>query len=228
MSTYSATAPSEQGRTIKIDTEHFSVRFLVPIIMLGSAIIFHFVALRALEGAVDGVSPFCIVLPLDALVLFGAGYGAERVLKRLLPSQRGAKLTDQALVVTDARKSPPSVTAFEWDQTVNAAAWRFPIRQRTRVPKGWFCMAVQLVQDEKEFIFYTFKSPKAAEETDHYDRFVRLRPRKETESSTDLRAAAEQRRLLKLEDARWADGAEVSPEDFDAILGAVARHASGW
>ncbi len=228
MSAHSATAPSEQGRTIKIDAEHLSVRLLVPIIMLGSAIIFHFVALRALQEAIAGISPFCIVLPLDVLVLFGAGYVAERVLKRVLPSQRSASLTARALVVTDARKSPPRVTTIGWDQTVNAVAWRFPIRRRTRVPKGWFCMAVQLLQDDEEFIFYTFKSPKAAEETSGYEHFVRLRPRKETQSSTDLRAAAEQRRLLKLEDARWADGAEVSPEDFDAILEVMARHVPGW
>jgi hypothetical protein len=57
---------------------------------------------------------------------------------------------------------------------------------------------------------------------------VRLRPRRETESNTDLRAAAEQRRLLRLEDARWRDGAEIAQDDFRAMLAALTPHVPGW
>ncbi len=51
---------------------------------------------------------------------------------------------------------------------------------------------------------------KEAEELPGYTQFVRLRPRKETLSNTDLSTVAEQRRLLKLEDARWEDGGPES------------------
>ena len=115
-----------------------------------------------------------------------------------------------------------------WDRTVNVMAWRFVVRRRTRIPKGWLCLAVQLLQDEATVILYTFMPPDEAEALRGYANFVRLRPRKETESNNDLRAVAEQRRLLKLEDARWEDGSEIAPDDFRAVLTMLETHVQGW
>ena len=216
------------GRMISIDAEHFSVRFLVPVVMVVVTIIFHLVAIRLLDGAFEGVDPACVVVALDIVVLLGTGFVFERLLKRVMPSRRYAKLDDEQLVVIDGRSRPPAVTEIAWDRKVNTLAWRFPVRRRSRVPKGWYCMAVQLLQDDVEVIFYTFKAPDAAEATRGYNQFARLRPRRETEGSTDLHAAAEQRRLLKLEDARWQDGAEVTANDFDALIAALVDHVPGW
>lgn len=196
--------------------------------MVVVTLIFHLVAIRLLDGVFEGVDPACVVVALDIVVLLGTGYGVERLLKRVMPSRRYATLGEDRLVITDGRARPPEVTGIDWDRKVNTLAWRFPIRRRSRVPKGWYCMAIQLLQDDVEMIFYTFKAPAAAEATPGYDRFARLRPRRETDSSTDLHAAAEQRRLLKLEDARWQDGAEVTANDFDALIAALADHVPGW
>jgi hypothetical protein len=43
-----------------------------------------------------------------------------------------------------------------------------------------------------------------------------------------LSAVAEQRRLLKLEDSRWNDGAEIAHKDFDALLDILRQHVPGW
>jgi hypothetical protein len=131
-------------------------------------------------------------------------------------------------VVTDGRRTPPAVQHLTWTKTVNVLAWRFEVKRRTRVPKGWHCMAIQLLQDEVEVVLYTFMPPKTAEDLPGYTNFVRLRPRKETESNTDLRAIAEQRRLLRLEDTRWEDGAEIAIEDFKAVLARLGQHVPGW
>ncbi|WP_324394640.1 hypothetical protein [Aggregatilinea sp.] len=213
---------------IRIDTEHFSVRFLVPVAMVVVTLLFHVVALKLLDGVFEGVDPACVVVALDIVVLLGTGFAVERLLKRVMPSRRYAVLGHDRLVVTDGRTSPPEVTEIDWNRKVNTLAWRFTIRRRARVPKGWFCVAVQLLQDDVDLIFYSFKSPTAAEAMPGYDQFARLRPRRETEGSTDLHAAAEQRRLLKLEDARWRDGAEVASDDFDALLAALSDHVPGW
>ncbi len=221
-------APEPAGRVISIDTEHFSVRFLVPVVMIGVTVLFHIVALRLMDGVFEGVDPACVVVALDIPVLLGTGYVVERLLKRTIPSRRYATLGHDRLVVTDERTQPPQVTEIDWNRKVNTMAWRFAIRRRARVPKGWFCVAIQLLQDDVDVIFYTFKSPAAVETMPGSDQFARLRPRRETEKAADLHTAAEQRRLLKLEDARWRDGAEITADDFDALVAALGEHVPGW
>lgn len=215
-------------RQITIDAEHFSIRFLVPIIAIGAALLTHFGGKALLDSVIDSVDPLCIILPLDVVVVLAAGFGAEALLKRLMPSRRGATLSDDALTVTDGRSNPPAVSRIDWGQTVNVKAWRFTVRRRTRIPKGWYCLAVHLLQDDTEVILYTFMSPGDAEAAIGYDRFIRLRPRNETQSNPDLSTVAEQRRLLKLEDARWNDGGEISQDDFCALLSTLQRHVPGW
>ncbi|NLF75713.1 MAG: hypothetical protein GX573_08445 [Chloroflexi bacterium] len=216
------------GRRVIIDAEHFSIRFLVPIIALGAGLLTHFGGRALLDRLLDSIDPLCIVLPLDVVAVVGVGYGAEYLLKRLMPSRRTAALSDDALVVTDGRRDPPVVGRIDWQRTFNVKAWRFAVRRRTRIPKGWYCLAVHLLQDETEIILYTFMSPGDAEAIIGYDQFVRLRPRSETQSNQDLSTAAEQRRLLKLEDARWNDGGEISQDDFRALLAILQRRLPGW
>ncbi len=218
-----------QLRPIRIDAEHFSIRFLVPVLSIVLVILLHLLGTAILDGLMEGgENPSCIMLPIDLVALVGFGFGLERLLKRVMPSRRSAALGDRELIVTDARANPPIVTRLDWDKAVNVKAWRFTVSRRTRVPKGWYCMAVHLLQDEQEAIFYTFMPPPEAEASIGYTNFVRLRPRKETQSNSDLTAAAEQRRLLRLEDARWSDGAEITREDFRALLAVLQRWVPGW
>lgn len=220
---------SGDQRVIKIDSEHFVIRLLVPVLTIVSVVVVYVLGHSLLRGLGDeGISPTCIVLPVALAVLLGGGYVIERVLKRLMPSRRSAVMTSEALTVTDGRRKPPDITRIEWDKTINVTAWRFKVARRTRVPKGWYCMALRLLQDETELFLYTFMSQEEAERAIGYTNFVRLRPRKETQSNTDLNAVAEQRRLLKLEDARWDDGAEVERDDFHALLAMLQRWVPGW
>lgn len=220
--------PAHQARLILVDSEHFAVRFLVPVLSLGLVIVVHILGAALLAGQVEGASPGCVMLPVDAVVLYVGGQLIERLLKRVLPSRRSAQLDDKALVIMDGRTRPPLTITFDWLQTVNVSAWRFDIPRRARVPKGWYCMAVHLLQDETEAVLYTFMPPEEAELVIGYNRFVRLRSRKETEANSDLSAVAEQRRLLKLEDKRWNDGAEITKDDFRALLTVMQRRVAGW
>ncbi len=225
------THPDPSGATerpIAIDAEHFAVRFWVPVLALVFAGGVHVVGMALVGRFLENTSPACLILPLDVLVFMGGIYALDRLAKRRLPSRRSATLSEQALVVTDRRRSPTRVTRIDWERTVNVKSWRFVVHRRTRIPKGWYCMALQLLQDEEEVILYTFMSPQEAEQVPGYASFTRLRPRKETLSSTDLSAATEQRRLLRLEDQRWEDGAEISADDFRAVLALVRRFVPGW
>lgn len=216
-------------RVFPVDAEHFSIRLLVPVLTVVLTVLFHIVGLLVLnEVASEDTSTICILLPLDGLVLLTAGLGIERVLKRLLPSRRSARLSHDSLTLTDARPNPPDVRTIYWERALNASAWYFVVRRRTRIPKGWYCIALHLLQDDTEIILYAFMPPAEAEALPEFARFVRLRPRKETETITDLRLAATQRRLLRLEDARWTGGAEIAAADFAAVLARLAIHAPAW
>jgi hypothetical protein len=216
-------------RLIRIDTDHLMVRFLVPTLTIGVVILLHLIGVTALDRLLDtDISPLCVMLPIDVAVFLGVGTVVERSLKRRMPSRRFATLSDEALTVTDARRKPPSVTCITWDQPVNIKAWRFTVPRRVRVPVGWYCLALYLLQDEEEAILYTFISPQKAETVVGYQKFVHLRSRKAIESSTDLGAVAEQRHLLKLESSRWYDGAEIAPEDFIALLTTLRQQVPKW
>lgn len=215
-------------RQIDVDQEHFGVRFMVPVLAFGLALIWHIGGLQRLPDPLFGVDSLCLILPADVLIVLGVGYAVEQSLKRWFPSRRSATLTDEQLVLTDARHKPPRTVTIRWDQTVNVLAWRFTVKKRTRVPKGWYCLALHLLQDETELILYTFFSPHDAGQVPGYVNFVQLRSRQETLSNTDLSAVAEQRRLLRLEDARWTDGAEINAEDFSIVLRTLERHVPGW
>ena len=89
-------------------------------------------------------------------------------------------------------------------------------------------MAVYLLQDETDAILYTFMNPQAAEAVIGYGHFVRLQSRRSSGSDADLETLAEQRRLLKLENLRWQDGAEISPDDFNALLAVIQRRVPAW
>jgi hypothetical protein len=222
------TALASDERQIVIDAEHAAVRWLVLLLTGGLVVLVHLVGTALVRRMAVGVSSECIVLPLDVVALVAGGLTIESVLKRLIPSRRSATLSDQALVVRDERHHPPHITRIAWDKMVNVKAWRFTVSRRARVQKGWYCMAVYLLQDDEEVVFYAFLPPHEAETILHDHQFARLRPRQEIKSSTDLNTVAEQRRLLKLEDARWNDGAEISKEDFKALLESLRQHVPSW
>jgi hypothetical protein len=216
-------------RLIRIDAEHLTVRFLAPTLTIGVVILLHLIGVVVLNRLLDtDISPSCVMLPIDVAVFLGVGTVVERLLKRRIPSRRSATLSDEVLTITDARRKPPTVTRITWDKAVNIKAWRFTVTRRARVPVGWYCLALHLRQDEDETILYTFMSPQEAEAIVGYRKFVHLRPRKEIESNTDLNAVAEQRHLLKLEGSRWYDGADISPEDFTALLVTLRQQVPKW
>lgn len=218
-----------QARLIKIDSEHFSIRFLLPILTIVLVILVHIGGMTLIDDVIKSANPLCLVLPADLVVLLFGSTLIERLLKAALPSRRTAVLSHNGLTITDARRNPPEESSIDWSLPFNVRAWRFSISRRgRRVPRGWYCMAIQLLQDETEMIVYTFMPQQEAEDAVGYSQFVRLRPRNETQSNTDLNTVAEQRRLLKLEDARWEDGAEMDRKDFSAVLGHVQRVLPDW
>jgi hypothetical protein len=216
-------------RLIPIDTEH-SNQLIVPALALVTALVAHVVGLALFTSLLRKIaSPVCAMLLIDAVVFVAAWSVIERIVRRVRPIRRYAVLSAEALVITDARRNLVQVTRIAWDKTVNINAWKFAISRRTRVPKGWYCLAVYLLQDETDAILYTFMNPQVAEAVIGYGHFVQLqKPTQSSGSDATLETLAEQRRLLKLENLRWQDGAEISPDDFNALLAVLQRHVPAW
>jgi len=120
------------------------------------------------------------------------------------------------------RKKPEQV--LRWGERVNLLTWRFTVPRRGRVPKGYLCLAMQLLQDEQQITIYTFYDPKKLDRLEKVEAFTPLVSRRTLqEDRLNLRVAGQQRRLLQAEDERWQNGAELVPEDFAALWRLVCR-----
>lgn len=223
------------ARVFPVDVEHAGIRFVLPIIILVSGVLLYLM----LSPLIDAILPN--LLGMDALngivtfviALFGAlGIGAlaDRLLKRYWSSGRTLTLDDKMLVLRDQRGRRQSETCLLLDQRLNVLSWRFTVKRSSpRAPSGWQMLACQLGQDDTQMTLYTFMPPKAATALPLNHVFTNLAGRKEIEGGKlSLRETGEQRRLLKAENERWEDGAELQPDSFSSVLAALAPHIPEW
>ncbi len=211
-----------QMRRLPVDVEHLGVRVVVPLLAVAGLVLVLVLGPMVLAalGLEDTVAS-SLLLPLAILAAVGAALIGDRVLKRYWPSGRELLVDNSWLVLRD-RKQPERVV--RWDERVNLLAWRFTVPRRGRVPKGYLCLAMQLLQDEQQITVYTFYDPKKFDQIEEGDAFTPLVSRRALqEDRLNLRVAGQQRRLLQAEDERWQNGAELIPEDFVELWRLVCR-----
>ncbi len=205
---------------ITVDPEHGGLRFAV----LGSFILV-------------GVGGFLIAGSLLSAYSFGGILAAaigviasvlvtrvvESRLKQRWPSGRTLEVSP-----TSIRLALKGQTQREVDPTqhVNVLTWRFPITRRTRIPKGWFVVALGLMQEHTYIAVYTFMSPEEFKSLPLADGYTILTPPKKQES--DIRLAGQQRRLREAEIWRWNEGAEISNEAFLTYFNHLKTHFPVW
>ncbi len=226
---------SSTPRVFPVDVEHAGIRLALPILIVGSGVLFY-VVLSPLIGSVvesllgvdalNGFASFGVAL-LGAL---GVGVLADRLLKRYWSSGRRLVLDTQALVLRDQRRGRTPQTRIVLDQRINVQSWRFTVRRSSpRAPSGWIMLACQLGQDDTQLILYTFMPPKRSATLPLLRVFSELAGRKDLEGGKlSLRETTEQRRLLKAENERWQDGAELQPESFASVLEALSPYIPEW
>jgi hypothetical protein len=206
-----------------VDVEHLGIRMAVPLLAVAGFVSIFWLGPLALDllGLGDtGAS--VILLPLAVAAAIGAAYAGDYLLKRFWPSGRYLLLGDRCLVLRDRRK-PEQVV--DLDERVNVLAWRFTVSRRGRVPKGFYCMALQFTQDENQITLYTFADPKKIDGLPGMDKFTVLAARKTIrDERLNMRVAGQQRRLLQAEDIRWQDGAELLVGDFRDLWQALQQH----
>jgi hypothetical protein len=208
---------------LPVDAEHLGIRIAVPLFAIVAFIVVLWLGpiLFSVFNLADSVVGL-VVLPLAIAAAIGGSFLADRVLKSVWPSGRELLVDEHYLVFRQGRNSDIVLT---WDDRVNALCWRFTISRRGRVPKGYFCLALQFIQDEDQITAYTFYNPQHIDELQKADAFTPLVPRKSLEDDRlSMRVAAQQRRLLQAENDRWESGAELEPDDFVKLWQIIQEH----
>lgn len=222
-------AENSEARVIPVDVEHAGVRLGVPLAAVAGGVLIYLVASAILNSLGSAGPLICL-----ALIIAGTGGVitaglADRALKRLWPSKRLLRVDDDGVQLLDRRRREENVMRIAWAARINAIAWRFTVKRGSaRINKGSIMLGCQLVQDETSMIVYTF-APSADADDPRYKDFVQLMPRTVVaKSELPLREANRQRRLLRLEDERWEDGAELLPADFAYLIDRLEAHGPVW
>jgi hypothetical protein len=204
-----------------VDAEHGRLRLVVLLVFIGAWVLSYFIVSRLVESG--GLSLIAVVVSFAiAYILTNQ---IEKQLKRRWPSGR--------MVVVDGdgvrlmRNDQPE-QEMRADQAVNQIYWRFTVRKRSRVPKGWLMYACALEHEERHLTVYTFLPPSSVDDYERAKQFTALTGKKDAQGRTDLRLAGEQRRLRDAENYRWLNGAEMNADDFKRYIEQLHTQFPEW
>lgn len=220
----------DEPRVILVDQEHAGLRVLVPLLTFFTCIGTYWFGMQIISNAGSGSTSLTllIVLPASVIAALAVAWLGERVVKRLWPSRRHLQVETSGLTL---RNRGETEAALNWDQRVNVVSWRFVVPpRRGRVPKGWYCMACRLTQDDAAITLYSFFPPDEAKELAFFDQFAVLASRKMWEKATPAErlAMGEQARLHSAEAERWQYGAELTRQDFADLMHVLGARVEGW
>jgi hypothetical protein len=213
-----------------LDRNHVGIRLLVLVTMFGSAIIGLFIIMPTLTNliGITALPQLCTTVTGALALGVGASWAIENLLLKVWPSGRWLVLDNQHVELRKG-KQPISI---RWADRVNVMAWYFVInRGRTWVPKGWYCLAIRLSQNDQIMTPYTFVKPEEAQKLKQWPAFEMLVSRKQAPKRGEehlLKKVTEQGQLRDAEKDRWQDGVEMTAQDFFALLETVDHNVATW
>lgn len=207
--------------SLTVDPEHSGLRLAVVGVFGISAVILYFVTTRIIPQ-LSGINIIAAVVALaGATVLTQV---IDRLFKQRWPSGRSLRIVEDKVQLVQRDSVQREI---DGDQHVNVLMWRFTIAKRTRIPKGWYMVAIALSQDDLYLPVYTFVSPADFDTLPLHKHYMSLQARKKNEAQ-DLKLAGQQRRLRTAEDARWAEGAEMSKADYERYITRLSQQFPQW
>ena len=208
--------------TFTVDPEHAGIRLITIVLFLGGLVFWYLVVSLLLGGG------FNLIAVIAAFVLtYGTTTVVEKQLKEKWPSGREITVSEEAVQILKKDKVQRSVDP---QQQVNVLLWRFPVKRRTKVPKGWYVVSIALEQEGEYIPSYTFMSSEDFRQIEYSEQYVELVSKKELEKSKnrDMRLAGQQRRLHIAENERWIDGTEMTPEQYSQYIDYLKSHFPKW
>lgn len=209
-----------QGLVIQVDRIPSSIALYTFIAFSISAIIAYIASSMIFSWG------WCSVLGAFIAVVVGAmvSYVTEHGLKKYWVSDRFVHLKPNRLSFIFGQKENRFVDPTE---KVNVLAWYFQVKRNSRVPKGWYVLALCFEQDDVYMPIYTLLSPDDFEDVDT-EFFKMLTGSRQDYKSDNVRMAAEQKRLLMAETARNIDGVEASYLDIEKMLTYLQDQFPEW
>lgn len=211
-------------KKFSVDPEHNALRFSVTVLFILLLIVSYILVNTFMPS--DGINILGVFLAL--LSAFAITQQVEMRLKQRWPSGRLVQIDDKSVQLVSGGKAEVNI---DTEQQVNVLMWRFTIRKRSRVAKGWYVVGFALEQDGDYLPVYTFVSPERFNSLQLANQFVALISAKELKGQAaerDLRLAGQQRRLHTAEQARWMHGAEMSVEDFEVYIAHLQHLYPKW
>lgn len=209
------------NRRLPADRFHTGVR-LATLLLWVLAIVVTYVVLGFIAAPiVSQLSGLGVLVVAIAAIIVAQplAWLAERQLLAHWPSGRSVELEPGGLVWRDRG----TTCRVDFAQKVNFWRWRFSVKRRRsgRVPGNYHCFAIRLLQGDSVVSLYAFLSPTTAEALSTRIPFYELRrPDEPGKSALGGRDSI----FLAAEHARWDQGAELEPGDFDTLMAHLAAH----
>jgi hypothetical protein len=209
--------------TIPVDREHSRLRFAIVVIFIAL-----WMVTFAIANALIISDGFNIIAGIIGIIAAAVGVRlAEPLLKARWPSGRAVQIDLAGIRLMLRDRVQEEVKA---NQPASVLYWRFKVKGRRRVPKGWYVVACALEQDDNYLSVYTFASPEQSEALNKTSHFTELLSEKSVKNvkQDSLRVAGEQRRLRLAEAHRWNDGAEMTLADFQHFIERLNGQFPQW
>lgn len=222
---------SEITSTYRLDDNHLGIRVAVLAILLFGSLLGFLIIMPVMLGLLNmsGLPELCFSVTGALAIGMGGAWLSENVLKKIWPSGSTLKVSEGQLILEKRRGQQ---TQLSWSERLNIQAWYFVIRRgRSLVPKGWYCAACRLLQDDEVITVYSFIKPSMMEEFARRDAFEELisqkhAPRRGQEDQ--LRRVGEQKQMRAAERERWESGVEMQPEDFFNLVETISTKLDYW
>ncbi len=209
------------GRLLPADRFHTGVRVATLAFWL-LAMVATYVVLAFIVHQIFGPLSGLLVLLVAVAAVVAAqplAWLAERQLLVRWPSGRAAELEPGTVLWHD--RGP--ICRLDLSEKINYWRWRFAIKRRRsgRIPGNYHCFAIRLLQGDTVVSLYAFLPPAVADAlAARYPFYELRRPNDPGKSVLGGRDSI----FLAAEHARWDQGAELDPADFEALMGHLAAH----
>ena len=208
-----------QDFSFRVDPHHTGLRLTTIISLFASGAIGLVVVMPEILNylGIDGGARSLALVAGSIVLGVSAGKLVESILLRVWPSGKLLSYEKETLVLS---KHNIQECAIDLNQPVDILAWYFEIpKDRAMVPKGWFCVACHLTQEDNSMTLYAFTPPEEVRTRTQWQSFVELRASKDNPQQSALNTA---------EMHRWSFGAELNRMDFYAILDSIAEKLDNW
>ena len=232
------TFSTQYPRVLHADQEHDRLRVSITVLILVSIWLGYRLIYGALElFASDAVRDYTVFLSCIGGVPLGLAlvWGIEKLLKRVWHSGNSLTLQDATILV---QQRDYDTQRFDVSEQIDLMRWYFRLGgyarggSERRVAKNWYCLALQLQQEDNRLVVYTFVPPgqavTAAQEPDSDFHEIHLkdvytahpgimRPPSRPEIPAEVLRGKDGRFWLA-ERRRWHEGLELTREDFATLM----------